>query len=321
MRLDFETIKKITTGAVDIVDNNGEIEFSRLTEQQKNAFLAEQENFNIKVGSTASVRFDFKTDSKYLKIGFTNVRSGSSRTFYSFDVYENDQMIYSYYNNYTKVTRDEFCVKLSGDSHVQVFFPNLSGASIEYVELSDGASVVPSQFDKNIIMYGDSITHGYDATCTSLSYANIFARRLNANVVNTAIGGAIFNSDVVVKLENFTPDFITVAYGTNDWSKLTKETFDNNFNAFLEKLKATYPNVPAYFILPIWRGDCDRITGCGTFDEHRAYMKKQIEKCGYVAIDDLKIVPNDARMYSPDMLHPNDVGFVHYANALLKYIR
>ncbi len=321
MRLDFETIKKITTGAVKITEKDGKISFFRLTETQADAFVKENENHIKKVFATAGVRFDFYTNSKTLKIRFCDMKRGSSRTFYSFDVYENGKFIYEYFGNYKEITEDEFEVKLSGEGRVQVFFPNLTAPKIEYVQLDDGAYVKPFEADVNLVMYGDSITHGYDATASSLSYANIVASRLNANVINTAIGGAIFNPDIIEKIDSFDADIVTVAYGTNDWRKLEKSVFEKNFIEFIEKLKFVYKNTPVYFILPIWRGNCDTITNCGTFSEHREYMKTEIEKRGYTAIESIDFVPHNTRMFSPDMLHPNDSGFIHYANNLLKYIK
>ena len=50
-------------------------------------------------------------------------------------------------------------------------------------------------------------------------------------------------------------------------------------------------------------------------------MKEQIESYGFTAIDGFPLVPKDASMYSPDLLHPVDVGFVHYANNLVKFIK
>ena len=63
------------------------------------------------------------------------------------------------------------------------------------------------------------------------------------------------------------------------------------------------------------------MTDCGEFLDHLAYMKEQIESYGFTAIDGFPLVPKDASMYSPDLLHPVDVGFVHYANNLVKFIK
>jgi hypothetical protein len=100
MKLDFETIKKITLGAVQSVEKDGKLAFYRLTENQKEAFVREQENHVKKINATCGIRFDFTTDSEIFKLTFADVGSGSSRTFYSFDVYENGEMIYSYFGVY-----------------------------------------------------------------------------------------------------------------------------------------------------------------------------------------------------------------------------
>lgn len=322
MKLNYEQIKSITVGAVKITRNESGIDFFRLTEKQVEAFVREQENHILKVYADSCVRFDFHTNSKALSFSFSDVRKASGREFYSFDVYENGDMIYSYFNRHTKVTSDKFTVELSGDSHVQIFLPNLAAVTVSDVEIDDGAVITPAKTDISLLMHGDSITQGYDAYHSSMSYANIVARKLNANVVNAGIGGAVFNPDVIDRPEGFVPDVVTVAYGINDWVKLSKQAFQSNFNAFVDKIGQIYPEAKIYFILPIWYGHSDqRVTDCGSFSEHCEYMRQVIEAHGFTVIDGLALVPHDPAMFSADLTHPNDIGFVQYATNLVKYIK
>lgn len=322
MKLSLEQIKNITIGALNITQSDAGFDFFRLTDKQVDAFVREQKDHIKKVYANSCVRLDFYTDSKTLRFAFSDVRSGSSRTYYSFDVYENGEMIYSYFNHYTECTSDKFEVALCGDSRVQIFFPNLAAITLSDLELDDGAKLTPCKTKIDLLMHGDSITQGYDARLCSMSYANIVARRLDANVINAAIGGAVFNPEVIDKPENFTPDIVTVAYGTNDWSKLEIEVFKTNFTAFADKLKSTYPDSKIYMILPIWRGDSgERVTLCGKFADHCEYMRKEILSRGFNVIDGNDLVPHDPVMFAPDVLHPVEAGFEHYANNLIKYLK
>ena len=79
-----------------------------------------------------------------------------------------------------------------------------------------------------MIMFGDSITHGYDALNPSFSYANRLADLLNADFVNKGIGGERFFPTLAQLKDDIEPDYITVAYGTNDWAHSPKEVFDKN---------------------------------------------------------------------------------------------
>ena len=67
-----------------------------------------------------------------------------------------------------------------------------------------------------MLVYGDSITHGYDALAPSKAYSVSVPFTLSANAINKAIGGEIFFPTLARIKSNINPDYITVAYGTND---------------------------------------------------------------------------------------------------------
>ena len=49
------------------------------------------------------------------------------------------------------------------------------------------------------------------------------ADALGAEEVNKAIGGECFFPELAATKEDFQPEYITVAYGTNDWSRKSAE--------------------------------------------------------------------------------------------------
>lgn len=57
----------------------------------------------------------------------------------------------------------------------------------------------------------------------------------------------------------FAPDYIIVAYGTNDWRHAAAEKFRNNCRGFYENLCKHYPGVPVIAITPIWRANMEAV--------------------------------------------------------------
>lgn len=320
MKLDFETIKSITRGAISTEIEGGYIRFRRMTDRQADAFCAQNKGFLIKTYATASVYMDFMTDSELVRLHYGAVRNGSSRNNCNFDVLVNSNL----YMHITDTPDSEggiINISLDGkENRVQIFFPNLANPGVEYMEIKDGAFITPNPPKKTILCHGDSITQGYDATFPCSSYVNLLARHFDAEVINQAIGGARFNADVVEKISK-TPDFITVAYGTNDWSS-GDENFERNVKAFLQRLCSFYPTTTVYVILPIWRKDNDKITLVGTFKKAVDYIRKTANEFDNIKVIEGDIlVPHNEALFWDGYLHPNDLGFKFYADNLIKELK
>lgn len=88
---------------------------------------------------------------------------------------------------------------------------------IKNFSIDDGAQISPVEKNVRFLFFGDSITHGYATRFTSLTYANILSRTFNAQTLNQAIAGDVFNVNNLDRDLSFDPDMVFVAYGTNDW--------------------------------------------------------------------------------------------------------
>lgn len=208
------------------------------------------------------------------------------------------------------------------DKVVKLYFPNLSEVVLHDLELENASYCEAMKNRHTLLVFGDSITQGYDAVHPGFSYTNILAGDLDLEVFNKAIGGDTFRPEVIDPEEKISPDAILVAYGTNDWSTMPHEHLKNTSEEFFRKLAGTYPAVPVYVILPIWRKDCDRITQAGTFPEARETIRLAASMDpAFTCIDGLELLPHVTSFYSDGYLHPNDHGFCCMAKKLLEKIR
>ena len=345
MKLTLEQIKSITKGAQNIRLEEGKFRFYRFSDKQMEYYKENSADFYKKAFATASVHLDFYTDSPFFKFHY-DVANASSRKFYYFDMYVDGVLVKHLGEDNMWINKGDISLDVEkyalperiiesgyesgnpdGMRRVTLWLPNLAAAVLSDVELADDAKIVSVKSDMTIFAWGDSITHGYDAVFPSMSYVNRVARHYNAEVINMAIGGEKFVPGLLTDDINGTPDMITVAYGTNDWSGSLRETFNENSVKFYAGITAMYADAKRFALLPIWRADDARIPKNygGSFGEASEYLRGAAKENGFIPLDAWFYVPHAPEFYSDKYLHPNDLGFADYANGLIadieKYIK
>ena len=328
MKLDYKTIQSIALGIEYLEINDNKILFSRFTKQERSCLNYGKDNSF----STAGVRLEFKTNSKILKLAISVKESNPhERNFYSFDVFCNDGMIGQIknfnkepqypYKEYTLADRQKAFKLPDGLKRVGIYFPWSVQGMVRGIELDDNSIIIPMNKKRKIIMYGDSITQGYDAKNPSFSYASRLADALDANVINKGIGGSVFMPELTRYQTVIPPNFITVAYGTNDWRGSDFPDFKYRCCEFYENLINVYPNTPIFAIAPIWRADINEKRKLGKFSVVADMLKDIAKKRKNVFfIDGIDFIPKNKSYYRDGYLHPNDKGFNLYADALIKEI-
>ena len=334
MKLSIETLRKICLGAVEVEENENGISFYRFTKKQRDLYFERQLSFYKKALSTSGVKLRFRTDSNYLGIKGV-VSGGSSRKYFSFDLFINGEKKESF-DNFSDVTdqpspKGEYPLgsieKMfdlgDGEKEVLLYFPWSAQVAFSEITVSDGAFLDPVKPEKKMLVFGDSITQGYDAAFASNSYISRLSRFLGVEEYNKAIGGEVFWPGLADTEEPFEPDLITVAYGTNDWSKMgSLEEFQANSKGFFETLGRRFPNVPIFAISPIWRSSYQAEKPCGDFRNiHNFFVEVAKNIPNMIVIDGWNFVPHDPDYFADKTLHPNDAGFAFYADALYNELK
>ncbi|MBO5316940.1 MAG: SGNH/GDSL hydrolase family protein [Oscillospiraceae bacterium] len=325
MKLAFEQIKSVTTGAVSVYNTEEGVCFDRFTPEQRTAFRDCRDEFYYKSFSCAGIRLRFRTDSQYLSLRAMTY-AARARTCFAFDVSVNGTVVDSL-DNYTGVPTDGLFVDGTyptglmekefflgyGEKSVQILFPWNAKVVLQELRLDDGAQLTPEIPKKKLLAFGDSITMGFDACRPSNRYAGRLADALGVAEYNKAIGGSVFIPAVAACTEELNPDCILVAYGTNDWNMKEKEQLQNDCRLFLENLRGNYSGVPMLVITPIWRKDKDEERPAGSFADVGSYIRQVAENLpDTCVIPGFDLVPHDTRFFSDLRLHPNDEGFAHY---------
>ncbi len=334
VKLGLEKMKEIAHGAVEVKEENGRIAFYRFTKEQQLLYKNLEKERYLKTFTPALIRLVFKTDSGSLFLKF-NVPFATSRSYFSVDVYVNNEMIGNIDNfsgadesaDYTQydypIGNFEKAFDLgSGEKTVSVYLPWSVPLEMEEMSIDDGSYAVPIPRDRKIMIFGDSIAQGYDGLHPSKHYGIILGDLLDADVYNKAIGGDQFIPSLVDTSEDFVPEYIIVAYGTNDWCYGNLETFRKDCRDFFEAVSKKYSSSKIFAITPIWRKNYEDIYDCGTFLGVSDYIEETVSKYDNVfCVRGFDLVPHKENLFGDLRLHPNDEGFCHYANNLYNAIK
>lgn len=334
MKLSFEQIKAISTGAVRFAEEEDGMKLYRFTEEQEKLYKEAEIGFYDKCQATAGIKFVFRTNSRSLFIR-TKIVPKRSRNYFSFDVFVNGAPI-GYLDNFsdtenmdeyikTQLLRDEFEKKFDlgeGEKTVHVYLPWAVQPVIEEILLDDGAFVEPVKAGKTLLAFGDSITQGYDAMRPSNRYVAKLATFLGADETNKAIGGECFFPPLAETKDELNPDYITVAYGTNDWSKKGRDIFPINSKAFYTALSKNYPDAQIFAITPIWRADYREERKFGLFEDVERDIREAVQGIHNVTlIRGFDFIPKDPGYFGDYRLHPNDKGFEKYFENLSREMK
>ena len=332
MKLNLDKIKEITTGAVFVGEEDGMISLNRFTREQRE--LYKTRGLDIRTHSTAGIKFLFKTDSEtlFLKIKTT---ISTVRKFFSLDVFSDGKPI-GYIDNFSDIDLPQDYTQMElplgdfskkfqlgkGKKTVCVHLPFSVKTLIEEISIDDNAFCEGIKPKNKLIAFGDSITHGHDALRPSNRYVAKLADMLNAEEVNKAVGGEIFFPELAKLQDPFVPDYVTVAYGTNDWSCSERETFKIKCKEFYTNISEIYPQAKIFAITPIWRKDMNDYRKFGNFGEIEDDIKNAVKDIENITVISGKdFVPKEENYFADLRLHPNDDGFEHYAKNLYKEIK
>jgi len=319
--LAFEEIMGATRGAVRFERRDGYLHFHRFTPDEYTRYTPhDPEGLKKKMPSTSCVHIVFYTDSDRLFLK-AHLSQASSRFFGDAIDLLVDGRLYRSFGHDGKAQSDiELTVGLPfGEKKIALVLPGLFSASIAALGIAEDATFISFFPKKKMLIYGDSITQGYDAKTPSKSYANQLALALDAHAVCKAIGGEVYYPHLA-ELDTgvAAPDMITVAYGVNDWhfGVSSEKEFCENARAFLSSLHERYPDARLFVLSPLWCGDADRADPFPfrKIPEILAEAISGIE--GARVVDCFDFIPHDPAFFADGGLHPNDGGYDYYYKGL-----
>lgn len=334
MKLTLEQIRSVTTGAVTVEQEPDGIHFYRFNKEQMACYQGQIVVLEQKILATAGIKLSFRTDSPSLTLGM-DIRRRVGRGYYALDVVVNGILVGSLDNfsqrelpevytdcGYVEGAGEGTFALGEGEKEVCIHLPWSVSIALRELSLEDGASLIPVIPPKKLLVFGDSITQGYDALRPSNRYIARLAKALNAQEYNKAIGGAVSFPELARARDEFDPDYIVVAFGTNDWRLDTEKNFLQRYPELMAAIQCNYPKAQVFAITPIWRGDMDERSSWGELSLVEQHIRRIVADFPNVTvISGFDLVPHERRWFADLHLHPNDAGFDHYCNNLWPKIK
>ncbi len=320
MTLSLEQLAALTHGASYYAIENDRLILHRLTAEQEDFLRITDPSRLLRARCLAGVTLEFSTDSTALTLSAL-VGAHIGRSHYCFSLFVNGKRIGSIEGDIPQGDSQTVNATVAlgeGNKEVVIQMPNLVTCELIGLTLDSPATPLPERTFK-LLLLGDSITQGYDSTHPEDVYAVKLSRLLNAEVRNRAIAGEYFRPIYATYRDEFEPDLITVAYGTNDWSHKGRELLDDA-EGFFRNLKNIYPDARIMALLPLWRNDNDCITDFGPLTALNPALRERIEPIGGITvIDCYDAIPHDP-CYFTDLVHPNTQGHQSYFNFIRNYL-
>ncbi len=333
MKLTICDIKKTVLGAEEVIQTQNGYEFLRFNAEEREVYASS--DIEMRTHTPAGVQLLFKTDGNRIHIKM-KAELCLDRSFFSLDIIEDGCLTGSVKNfdeekmtgfySWDKYPLGSFEGSIdlkSGKKEIRLVLPWSVRTIINEITIDNATYIEPVKKEKTMLMYGDSITHGYDSIHPSRSYAVRLADSLGCEAFIKAVGGEYFFPSLAKVKPTHNPDYITIACGTNDWASKDKARFDKNSEEFIKTISVNYPKSKIFVLTPIWRKDHTEVKESQFEDIF--YIGKKLKKiCDEVSnaicIDGWELVYHDENYFGDLRLHPNDDGFKLYWQNLLKEI-
>ena len=339
MKLTAQQLREITLGAAWLAPAEDGIRFSRFTQQQEEIYRAYDVDLYHNAMASTDIRLSFRTDSPWLELeGYFLRPSKVTRGVLDIKINgEVTEMVTSPDDDSTAEKaegerpdqldvkaqnrdRSSFARRISlgeGVKTVQVCLSWCKPTVLQRVELADGCVTEPVRPEKKLLVFGDSLTQGYYVDRNVRTWVHKLADALDAEVCSKAVGGEVHFPQLAWCRDPMEPDYILAAYGTNDWTRTTRETFDKNVPDFYNALQTHYPKAKIVTLLPMWNPGEDEIRKWGVLEELRQELARIAGGCPNVSvINCYDFNSRDPRRFAAGC-HPDAEGYDIYARNLI----
>ena len=306
------------------IDERKRLRFMRFTPRQIENYGLDGERFAERCRASANVTLDFITDAEWFGFEY-DVQTGSHYSFYSFDLFVDGILEDSHTIEGFASSAVLFNLPM-GSHRVTLFFPWSAEVMLKSMSVSENSVFrpVPAK-ELRILAIGDSCTQGYIAKHPGYCWAGKMTRELDAEVLNLGIAGYGFMPNSLKERIDWKADLVILAYGSNDFNRHAnnnRESYCRCVSAYMSRFAEMFPDTPVLQLPPIVRYDLkhlyrEKSKGYNLEDACRiirdiAASYPQItvmENIGY---------PHAADFFASDHIHPNDLGFQLYGEAVIQ---
>lgn len=315
--------------AIQVTQCNNGWRIDRFTKKQLESYAALGNNtIHARSLCSAGVMLDLKTNSQFLQFHYHVERSHDRHS--HFDVYLNDQFVCSkpvqtdgLFHFNLQEDANNVLERSSEFNRISVYFPHYAEIHLHTLVMAEASITEPTtSYPRNLLVVGSSSTQGRNAKHPSSSFGVILSRFLGMNLLNQGVGSYYFDQNSLDPDLPYSPDLITVQYGSNDWGKWEKlDIFRERCEAYMEKLVHLYPKATILMMTPHGL-NVSAAKPMGTLKDLIQVMKETGARYPTVhVIEGTQLIPRFSDFFEEDRVHPTDAGFLHMALNIIKFLQ
>jgi lysophospholipase L1-like esterase len=204
---------------------------------------------------------------------------------------------------------------------IEIWLPYAESVDFEGLVVNADARFLPkpARAFPLYVAYGDSITHGFQASNPTLTYPALLAATKGWELINFGFGSRTATADDGKAIGVVPADVITILIGFNDhYGSKPLEQYQADVTGLLRNIRAAQPATPIWLITPLWSTE-PWPTKLGL---HLEDYRKVLRKIAAAAadprlqlIEGADLIPAEPNCFT-DGVHPNDGGFRVMADRL-----
>ncbi len=205
-----------------------------------------------------------------------------------------------------------------GEALIELILPNTCGLRI--LDADFGAWQPAPRPARRLLLLGDSIAQGIASYGPACSLGFQLSRAWNAETVNQSVGSSRVWPETLVRLP-YRPERILAAVGVNDIPGLREHDFKLRAGQYFDKLRSLYPDARITAVTPVWNTRMRREDYAADARTAARVIIDACERNQMETVGGETLIPHAERFFDGDGLHPNDPGFLSYAQNLLQRIK
>ena len=306
-------------------DENEKI-FTRMDKESRESVSA---HVGVLATYTAGGRIRFRTNTPYIAIYSTqpcalNPNKGTLVNYCGFSYYANGVFCGATCPNPKGIYIDgqrEFSydgvihvrydiVKTEKIYDAEIYFPLYNGVNSIKIGIKKGSMLEkakPYTYERPVVFYGSSITHGGCASRPGTDYVNKISRMLDCDIMNFGFtGNAKGEENMARYMANIKASVYVLDY---DYNAPSVEHLEKTHEPFYKKLREKNPDTPVVFISS--PNPRYRIDGAKRFETIKRTYENAVKNGEKVALIDGTTFfgENDLGDCTVDGVHPSDLGF------------
>ncbi len=291
--------------------------------------FSKHENIQVRCAAGLAIAFTTTSSRIDLKAEYgTYIYNGAATTriaYEGFDLYIRKDGQWLYASSLAPSSRGADLTLIedmdSAPKECLLYLPNYSEILDLQIGVDEGSIIEPLEnpFRHKVVIFGSSFTHGIGTSRAGMSYPMQIARNTGIEFCSIACSG---NCKMQPYFATYLADIQQVdAFVFDAFSNPSAKLIRERLIPFIETIRASHPHTPLIFVQTIYRESRNFNQAKAKSEALKQAAAVEMMEIVMDRFDDIYFIDSkgftgDDHLTSADGIHPSDLGYMRWANAL-----